>query len=273
MTRGRRTPRRLAFAGALATAACNAIVGNDTIHYVDDGDGGFVGRTDGATGPDGATDGAPSDSPTQGDGTTGPDGAILPCSAVDATFCADFDPPTGTAPWGFTTYSISAPPTTRLGLSTTPPQSLEIAAPSGAGNRFVLLDWSDTNHRVWELDLEIAELPTGAATPRVEILVFSCASTENLSLFLDGTVLGLKRSAADGGGATTLTGATLGTGAWKHIRLERDTNTVFVDGKEAFSFAALTCVTTRAFLGFNSSSPAGLAGQWRLLFDSVRIYP
>jgi hypothetical protein len=264
--------RRALFAVALATGACNAILGNEAdVTYVDD-DAGLPGAL-----PDGEVDGALAADAGDGDGQADalPDAQVAVCSDADAAFCADFDPPYGPPAYGFSTATDPAPTTTGTTF-TTPPFSLDVivSAADDAPAQFVQLTTSSAVVGSWEFDVQVLEVPSGAA-PGATIFELLCKPDELVRLALvDSTVYLQSVDFNSGTVHMSHAGPTLSTPTWTHLSVDVGTSTVVlrVNGAER-AFVPQSCSSPiRVSLGTVRFSGGPAGGRWRILFDSFRHY-
>jgi hypothetical protein len=272
--------RRLAFAVALATAACNAIVGNDAIHYVDEGDGGGVpGRADASAD---ARDETAGDAAGDAGDATFDAGSVPPCSQVSTTrFCADFDPPAAAPKFGFTGYvwQPASAPTTVSTSYTTGPFALDFRAPYDSVNAYLVHDFISTGHARWDVDVRIVSVPDvgGVASnaSSVDIVTFQCGDPgDTLVLRLDGSQLSISKK-VDGGFQSRNGAATLPLGTWIHVSVNlAPTTTITLDAPvQTISFPADCSNASRVFVGLTNGKAGSVAGNWQVLFDSARLYP
>jgi hypothetical protein len=259
--------RRVLSACALVTIACNAIVGNESITYVEE---------DGGVGIDGES---PSDARADvidaADDTLDAsvpetaDVLVPPCKDIDSALCSDFDPPLGPPKYGFQTATTPALPTNATTF-TTEPFSVDVAAAPGGADRSLGFTLATPVNGRWEVDVEVLEVPNGAAVPSAVILRFLCTSTDTVSIRLRGRDLELEIVRT--GGVETRPGPTLPLASWRHLAVDIGATNValMVDGTSTFSSESCNA-NLNMVLGVLDNA-AGGTGQWRILFDSFRFY-
>jgi hypothetical protein len=264
--------RRALFVAALATGACNAIVGNEAdLTYVDEDAGLPDARTDG----DGALGADGGDAGLDGQADAQPDALVAACGDAAAAFCADFDPPYGPPAYGFSTATDPAPKTTGTTF-TTPPFSLDVmvSAKDDAPAQFVQLATSSPVLGSWEFDVQVLEVPNGP-TSGATIFELLCKPDELVRLALMDKTVHLQSVDFNSGTVrTSRAGPTLSTAKWTHLSVEVGTSTVTlrVNGAER-TFVPESCSSPiRVSLGMVPFSGGPSGGRWRILFDSFRQY-
>jgi len=242
-------------------AACNAILGNEaSITYVD-GDA-IAGPDREAAADDVAADGtaAPGDAADAGDLPPNPD---VPCDA--AAFCADFDPPSATIPYGWR----EARPNDASVFHTdnvffvTPPNGLRVSLFSGETSRWLATDIDGGRPFDFFVDVNLPSVGTGT----IQILQIACHPSATLRIAIDQSG-GLSLSDTQG----TVLGPVLPFGQWVRfgLRISATDTVLRLSGPLAASVSLPRSCLGPFTVSMGVIVPSGAASSWTILFDRVR---